>query len=470
MRIYIFNIFYFYIIFMQVELNDKEENIINKINKIYESIGSKNKNIENIINNIDNLVEESDEFKYLQCLLYPEKYRGVKIPSEIPIQSCTFQYHHSFVENCGDKTGFLFNPFFLYNVKQLNDYIYDVNKYYYGKYGEIINGIDKTNTDIEYLTSLYNFGLSTYDGIEYSGIKPINIGQNINDLYTIYRLVSACVIIKNIGEVRNANGIIGGTIINDDFRFLGGEAPKRLPGPIFEILNIIGPDMNKFTDYKNFNNSIYHRQNNSSEGMKLIYFPIDNSYEEFVEVIKPSNFESIYKEDWYIEGYRAGENIRIKPDKNFKNGFNFYFYFLNNEDYNNLYKIDFYCNFECIPNPKYQDFLTLNIYYNNLNIKNKQNIINYIRNSCITQLNNHDNVLDWEMILKKLNKQNKKINEDKLNKKIKQISNMYNELRLKIDKELNKITNTINETPVEQIKENDVQQKDMINETPAEYK
>lgn len=440
---------------MEIELNDKEKDIINKINRLYELIGSKNKNIENIINSINNLVEESDEFKYLQCLLYPEKYKGVKIPSEIPIQSCTFQYHHSFIENCGNRTGFLFNPFFLYNVKQLND-ISDVNKYYYGKFGEICNGINETNTDIQYLTSLYNFGLSSYGGIEYSGIKTIDIGQNINDLYTMYRLVSACVIIKNIGEVRNANGIIGGTIINDDFRFLGGIAPERHPAPIFEILNIIGPNMNKFADYKNFNNSIYHKQNNSSEGMKLIYFPIDNSYEEFVEVIKPSNFESIYKEDLYIEGYKVGKNIMIKPDKNFKNGFNFYFYFLNNENYNNLYKIDFYCNFECIPNPKYQDYLTLNIYNNNLNIKNKQNIINSIRNKCIVKLNDYDNILDWEGILKKLDKEKKLINENKLNKKIKKIFDMYNELSSKIDKELNEITNTINKTPVEQDKENNI--------------
>lgn len=451
---------------MEGELDAKEKDVIDKINKIYESIGSKNKNIENIINNIDNLVEESDEFKYLQCLLYPEKYRGVKIPSEIPIQSCTFQYHHSFVENCANETGFLFNPFFLYNVKQLND-LSSAHKYYYGKYGEISSEISETNTDVEYLTSLYNFGLTAYDEIEYSGVKAIDIGQNINDLYTMYRLVSACVIIKNVGEVRNANGIIGGTIINDDFRFLGGEAPRRHPEPIFEILSIIGPNMDKFADYKNFNNSIYYKQNNSSEGMKLIYFPIDNSYEEFVEIIKPSNFESIYKEDRYILGYKVGEDIRIKPDKNFKNGFNFYFHFLNNEKYNNLYKIDFYCNFECIPNPKYQDFLTLNIYYNNLNIKNKQNIISYIRSNCITQLNNYDNVLDWEMILRKLNEKRNKVGKDKLKKK-KQISNMYNELKSKIDKELNKTANTINEIPVKKVKESDIQQKDMINETPME--
>ena len=144
-------------------------------------------------------------------------------------------------------------------------------------------------------------------------------------------------------------------------------------------------------------------------------------------------------------------------------------YFLGNGLNSMKFKLDFYCNFECIPNPKYQDYLTLNIYNNNLNIKNKQNIINTIRNKCVMKLNDYDNILDWEGILKKLDKEKKMINENKLNKKIKQIFDMYNELSSKINNDLNKITNTVDKIQVEQDEENNAQQN-MIDETPAEYK
>lgn len=393
-------------------LTENEKNVIEKIHNIYKSLRTKDKNINTIIKNINDLVIEDDENEYLKCLLYPEEYKGVKIPSDVPLPSCTFNFHETVTIKTNEVLGFVFNPIFLYNFERLDNKVYSS----YGKIYDITdiegnNEIYNKSFTLDYLTSFCR--LRCVNGEPYfdkASITPHRINQKLPEIYNSYRLVSACAIVKYIGKVETANGIIGGTILNDESNYLSGKTLSRyIQYPMF----ILDNEIQKYSDYKLLKNNIYHKENNCLDGMKLIYYPLDNSYTEFIDVLKPEDIiSSEIRHDGNINYYDGlyTDYMAIKANKNFKNGFKFYVYFLDDPKTPNIYKIDLYCNYECLPNPKYIDYLSLNIYNNNLNIKSKQNIINYIQNNCIVKLNDLNNLLDWEEILKQLNKKNIKIN------------------------------------------------------------
>ena len=63
-------------------LNNNELNKINEIKELYNNI-QKKEDINEIINNIEKITDEEskDNNNYLNSLLYPEKYKNVKIPS-----------------------------------------------------------------------------------------------------------------------------------------------------------------------------------------------------------------------------------------------------------------------------------------------------------------------------------------------------------------------------------------------------
>ena len=418
-----------------LNLNDDEKNIIEKVNNIYDSVKTKNKNVNDIINNIKYLVNDDDDKKYLKALLFPEKYKGIKMYNQVPLASCTFQLHSTkLIDPYNKEFRLIFNPFFLYD----STYTASQESVMYQKYGSKVYPPftrDKTGFYYFYLTSFYKSAINTTE----EKFVPVDIDQGIPGFYSHYRLISACIMLKYIGKLDEVSGILGGTIITEDCPFISGSAGYRSPESQKNSLYFL--PFEKYYDYKQFMNSPYHRQYNCIDGIKLVYFPIDNSYEEFCEIFKPENIINVSPDGGQL-------NLEFECDKNYKSGFYFYIYGLGlPENTKNNFKLDIYCNYECLANPKFLNFLPINIYNNNLNIKKKQNIINFLRSKCVKKINDYDNLLDWKQILKQIKKKKVYINYDKLNTDIKNLDEEYEKLKDEINKEMdieNNVNNEIN--------------------------
>ena len=87
--------------------------------------------------------------------------------------------------------------------------------------------------------------------------------------------------------------------------------------------------------------SFYHRENLCLEGLRMLYFPLDNSYDEYVKA--NCSFQTTFgdKKDNNI----GTEIVRLR-EPYFKNGFNFFVYVLNAPSKSSCFKLDIYCNFE----------------------------------------------------------------------------------------------------------------------------
>lgn len=416
---------------LNIKLNENEKKVLNKVNDIYELLKNKNKNINELIEKIKELTGNDEKTLYLKSLLYPEKYKGIKIPNDVPLPSCTFQLHTTKLISLSNTSVpiFIFNPFFLYEkgncIEDYKDYL--PPSYYYQNYGKEIyidrfNPKFKNSFKYKYLTTMCaKTGDTTY--------YPLDFDQGVNGLYSQYRLVSACIMLKYIGRLENVSGVLGGTILTNNFEYVGGNISVIDDNGGMEI-SLILPGLDEYSNYQNYLNTIYHKQVNPIDGIKLVYFPLDNTFEEYKEIIKPTNV--IGNKDFTF----------LKLDHNYINNFRFYIYGLGLPNaINNIpnFKLDIYCNFECLPNPELSDFLPLNIYNSNLNIKNKQDIINIIKNKCVMKLNDFDNILDWKKILLDLKQKKIKLNYMNLENNLKEFENeinKLNEIQIKKEKEL----------------------------------
>ena len=371
------------------------------------------KDADDIINSINNLINitDKDKYQYLNALLNPERSKNIKIPSKIPIPSCTVQLHETKILN-GNNFRIMFNPFFLYDKRIIEDNYFDT---YYGPYGEENYGrIDSSEyigfyQPIFFTTLVEIFKESKWreDSIQ---TRYIDINQGLPHLYSKYRLVSASITVKYVGSMETSNGIIGGAIITEDNNYVSSHMKM-----IVNNDNVIdGTSQNrmfyKYYDYNLVLNSLYHQQNKCIDGIRLIYFPLDNSYEEFVDVFTPKNV----KETGFIFNYKNIENAYLIGDKNFKNAFNFYIYILNDfgSDIQNKYKLDVYCNFECLPFTEYINLLPINLDISYVPENDKKNIIEFIQNKPVMKLNEVQNILNWKQSLKQL-KRSKEFIQDK---------------------------------------------------------
>ena len=368
---------------------------IDYLNNIYESLDRKNKDINEIIDNIDKFVSE-DKNEYINNLLFPENRKNTKIPDLIPLPSSTFQLHNTkfFGTFTGDAV-IMFNPFFLYPNTLLNQ-----NQQHYLPYGKKITNVSLSELgyayNIVFLTTFLktenNFSFSSYKQNPYkSAIRPSNFNQDIYPLYSKYRLVSASIVVKYIGPMEQACGKIGGLIVTDKNDFVSGE------------FNIIGEHWGEYANLVNFNydyldynnvNSLYnYKEFNILDGMRIIYYPIDNSFEEYVSLFSYENIVG-FGED--ATGFYA------KCDKNLKNGFNFLIYIIGGPNGLGMFKVDTYCNFECLPNDLFMQYLPVDLNINSMTNEEKKEAILIIQGNSIKNIKEMGNLISWKNDLEKL--------------------------------------------------------------------
>ena len=389
----------------KVITNDKEklEEMINKYDKdmlirlgqLYTSLTGEKLDLNNTANIIDGLLKYNtkSEYNYLNNLLFPEKCKNVKIPSPIPVPSCSFQLHNcvTLTPNAQGNIAILFNPYYLVNenfIMSQNSANGSVNGAITANGGYIGND-SSIATDGQYYfspcmtSSLLVNNDPTLNGTESNNhFIPININQVIPDVYDQYRLVSASLVIKYIGRLDIVSGVIGGAIVFDEqpsftgaIRGISGDGTSK----VLEQLETAIPgytDTSTYAKYGNFDlamDSFYHQENNCLEGIRMLYFPIDNSYEEYCKLIGIDSINNIAVNN--VSSLTT--EINLDPD-NFKSGFKFFIYTLGAPN-NTCLKLDIYCNYECLPNAKFLNYMPTSVSTYGLNSKEKKEILDIVQ-------------------------------------------------------------------------------------------
>lgn len=313
--------------------------IINLLNKMYKALNSDIINLHDVKNSIELLsrFNQKQEYCYLNNLLYPEKSKNVKIPSPIPVPSCAFQLHNCITlsTNSSGNIGVVFNPFFLAS----------------NTFGQKIIG-----EDMQQLTGTFNYFTTLWvnnnDSLSGSavdnGFRPFNIGQCIPAVYDQYRLVSASVVVKYIGRLDITSGVIGGAIVFDEDMHIGGGFTET--SGTNHITS--GISLAKYGNFDLAMDSFYHQENLTLEGIRELYFPLDNSYEEYFKLFNDTlpSYNNI-----------PGFFTVTAEDDYYKSGFNFFIYTLGAPSNSACLKFDIYCNYECLPNASFMNYLPISM-------------------------------------------------------------------------------------------------------------
>lgn len=358
-----------------VSFQEKTDEIISQIDKydatmlsylgrLYEALNGEKMDFTKIQNAVDALAvfNQRAEYNYLNNLLHPEKCKGVKIPSPIPVPSCSFQLHNcvTLTTNTSGNLAFMFNPFFLAN----NDIKTFRPPIQYNSENPDAKSIGCYN-----LSTLWVNNDDSLTGYAANpNWVPVSIGQAIPNVYDQYRLVSASLIVKYIGRLDITSGVIGGAIMYDDFKQVGGIIQNTVGSSIFDG-TLVNTSLNKYGNFDLAMDSFYHQENLCLEGIRELYFPLDNSYEEYTQLadINKANLA------WNRE--RNDFQLMFNDADSYKSGFNYFVYVLGAPASSACFKVDIYCNFECLPNSSFLNYLPLSMNADSISNNEKKNAI-----------------------------------------------------------------------------------------------
>lgn len=343
-------------------IDNNDTIIITKLNNLKNSLEGPTINLNYIKQQIEDLssFKKAQNYEYLNSLLCPEKSRGCKMPSQIPVPSCSFQLHNSITltTNSTGYLAFLMNPCFLASETVIDSPV-------------VVNGAVYNIKN--FLTSAWLNNDNTLQGTAANNnFVPINFFQTLPDVYDQYRLVSASLVIRYIGRLDEVKGQIGGAIFYDQVSTLGGMVLKAEEEE--EAVNTGCPYISKYGVFDYALDAFYSQTNNTLEGIRMLYFPLDNSYEEYTKIMSPSVLA--------VEDKLIDTKVVLNPDPtSYKGTFNWFFWASGCPEGKACFKADIYCNFECLPNAKFLNYMPISI--NNIFIPHDK------RKEWITQIQHH---------------------------------------------------------------------------------
>ena len=328
--------------------------IIQKLNKLKNELNRDPTKLENIkmgIDEIDNF-KDYEKSGYLESLLDPINKKCVKIPVDKPIPSCTFQLHdfYNFRPTSTGKRLICMNPWFLYNEDAARSATF--------KYGNQSLRLNKYYFPFFFCNNA-NMGSKDYGTTGWGLNKELNIG-GIPNIYDKYRLVSACLTIRYTGKAEEASGIIGGAITFDKGTYIGTRICRA--GSSASIDDSENPNYFKYTDFEVIRDSPFYQEGNCLEGLRLLYFPLDNNFLEFKKIVSFNNL--ICTHETYLPTGQSYYALKAKDESQMKSGFNWIIYLMNAPyiGINDLnFRIDWYFNYECIPRPELLNYMPLSI-------------------------------------------------------------------------------------------------------------
>ena len=362
------------------KIDEYDANFLSYIARLYEAINGEKLDFTNIKSAIDALAKfnERQEFNYLNNLLYPEKCKGVKIPSPIPVPSCSFQLHNSTTvsTNSSGNLAIMFNPFFLATNDVANDPI-------------IFSSTNamSVETRLKYRTDLLtSFFINNHDSLtgyeSNNNWQPVNVFQMIPPVYNQYRLVSASIVVKYIGRLDIASGVIGGAIVFDETNTVGvvGKMATN-DGEYTDDYKSVPSILEKYGNFDLAMDSFYYQENLCIEGMRQLYFPIDNSYEEYAKLLGPKVINV------KMDNLASATNPTMYCDSDIlKNGFKFMIYTLGAPPSSACFKVDIFCNFECLPNAEFLNYLPLSMNVDHITPEQKKEAQLIVQNKPIMKI------------------------------------------------------------------------------------
>ena len=366
-------------------INSYDKEMLKMLTNLYSAVNNEKLDLTGVTGAVDALVKynSKSEYNYLNNLLSPEKCKGVKIPSPIPVPSCSFQLHNcvTLSPNIHGTLGVLFNPYYLGS----KDWIDNGNGYYSrsGAYFPANSNYVLPENALVY-SPLMVSSLMVNNDVSLNGTepnnhwRPININQVIPPVYDQYRLVSASVVVKYIGRLDIVSGVIGGAIVFDEIPYLNGKVNIKT-ADVTQNVELTNPSIAKYGNFDLAMDSYYHQENLVLEGLRQLYFPLDNSYEEYAKLLNQDNIENISK---------ISDNeftIELNTD-NYKSGFNFFIYTLNAPTGSCL-KFDIYCNFECLPTAEFLNYMPISVSTYGISNQDKKEALNIVQEKPIMKAN-----------------------------------------------------------------------------------
>lgn len=335
---------------MMKTIDDYDEKMLKYIIKLNNSLHKDKIDLDSVQDSVSALqmFNQREQFSYLENLLKPEYCKGVKIPNPIPLPSTSFQLHNSITLSTNTSGNFclVMNPFFLYNSQNLKQFDVVMTETY--KYIPT------------WLTSCYFNNSDTLDGRtitemrsdgSYADWKPVNLGQSVPGVYSQYRVVSASIVMKYIGRLDQASGVIGGGIVFDQRKQFGGYISSESG----QLLKVIPDGLSKYDNFDIAMDSFYNQENLSIQGIRELYFPLDNSFEEFVKTMDSDQFTA-------FNG--SGSSATFTPkfgtnESSWKEGFNYMIYALGAPPSSSCFKMDIYVNYETLPSPEFLNYMPI---------------------------------------------------------------------------------------------------------------
>jgi hypothetical protein len=360
------------------------------LSNLYSELNGKTMDISRVKNAVDALQEFNSvqQYDYLNNLLYPEKCKGVKIPTPIPVPSCSFQLHNCVTLSTNNKgnLAFIFNPFFLANGS-------DMQK----------SESPTSSIDAEWFSSFWYCNSNDLTGSDPTPEwEPLNIGQTIPNVYDQFRLVSASMVVKYIGRLDIASGVIGGAIVFDEYKNVGGKVTVT-EGQTGSNIYLKNSNVKKYGNFDLAMDSFYHQENLCLEGLRQLYFPIDSSYEEYTKLVGVTNM---------VFGSEGSTDFVGKTtDETYQSGFNQLVYVLGAPASTACFKVDIYCNFECLPNASFMNYLPLTLSPIGTSSDDRRRAHLIVQNKPVMKLSETDpkNVISnvmpsiWDRLKKKFN-------------------------------------------------------------------
>ena len=313
---------------------------------------------------------ESMEYDYFKDLMDPKNRLGARIPTKMPLPTATFQKKISTivkVQNTGYSILRLI-PYFL-----MSDGGEHIKMFQWQASGKI----NTDTVDLEYVFPSTDYVYRNNTTIDTATF----INQVIDDgIYDKYRLVSAMVELKYTGPLENVRGRIGGAIsfehLRDDVLCFGQYTDGRYRSTKFLSDSATGGITSPEDYIKWIMNMPYHREKQPLEGIRMYYFPIDNSYEEF---IKMPTFDAIQ----WNGVYRGVCPVMVLDPEVYKPGFIWYLYIENVDANNRDYTLEMYLNYELIPIEKMKRYIPVEYNKAKLSDQEKRKIIEEVQKNSI---------------------------------------------------------------------------------------
>lgn len=356
-----------------MNLNKKIKNLLNSLNapklnlrKIYDDM----KTIYNY--------KEVENYDYLNALLEPEKIKGVRLPSEIPVPSTTFQLRNVEMLYPNDDGVFLarMNPFFLsldnsgaespvyFGSKSGNTTYYrkEFALCYFSSFFRCVGPfLDGKNHNA------YNYWASEFDREHYALRNPNLSYQMIPDnVYESYRLVSASVRLKYIGALDEVSGVIGGGISFQNDQRLGcskyrvaftnlNAPPEYSEGRAWSTgARIEYALLDEFDNFNNIRDLTYSCENNALDGLRMLYFPVSNKDEQFYKVLSKEHLQFVYNKPPNLTS--EIEFKSVSADQNHMNTDFWWLMYGEGLPPDSKVLMEYFCNFECIPCAEFLNF------------------------------------------------------------------------------------------------------------------